>query len=179
MPTRAGTAWSSTACKAVPELCSPLLSCPFVLCIATGRDKRADTTQPGKGKTKLLSGQRFLAGGATPARSPCSLPHSPELGTHDLTTEPVASASQSRRASRPPVTSPHCGRWTGLQVPGPETSVRDPGLAAGNPARVPRSQTRDPSPAPRLAVLAPRPGLASRSPPVPYLGVHAGGRHAS
>lgn len=45
-----------------PELCSPLLSCPFVLCVAAGQDVRVDTTQPGKGNTKVTI-QRMLRGG--------------------------------------------------------------------------------------------------------------------
>lgn len=53
-----------------PELSSPLLSCPFVLCIAAGQDMRVDTTQPGKGNTKLLCEECYPEGFATPARPP-------------------------------------------------------------------------------------------------------------
>jgi hypothetical protein len=146
--------------QAFPELCSPLLSCPFVLCVAAGRDVRADAAQPGKGKTKLLSGERSPAGEATPARPPGLLPRDPDLGPRD-------------------------------PGPTPRPRPRNPGPASRSVARPPRPQTRDLSPGPAAPAPRPWPGARPRSPgsetqdrppgarPARYLGVHAGGRHAS
>lgn len=87
-----------------PELSSPLLSCPFVLCIAAGQDMRVDTTQPGKGNTKLLSEECSPEGIATPARPP-DLPYSdhsqvqrPRHRTPELRPGLVSTRSSARRS---------------------------------------------------------------------------------